>query len=121
MVFLTSVFSHMRPDDIKSYLNEISRVMKPHGRCFITYYLIDGFSAAQISSKQASQNFCYDFGNFLSTHKRVPEQTIAVSEVLIREFYEDAGLVIDEPILFGSWSNRDKHFSYQDVIVATKL
>lgn len=120
VVFLTSVFSHMRPEDIKSYLNEISRVMKQHGRCFITYYLIDSFSAAQVSSKQASQNFCHDFGSFLSTHKRVPEQTIAVSEVLVREFYEDAGLVIDEPILYGSWANRDKYFSYQDVIVATK-
>ncbi|MBM70878.1 MAG: SAM-dependent methyltransferase [Haliea sp.] len=120
VVFLTSVFSHMRPDDISAYLNEISRVMRRNGKCFITYYLINEFTMAQILSKQASQNFCYDFGDFLSTHKRTPEQTIAVSEELVRGFYVDAGLVIEEPILHGSWSNRERHFSYQDVIVAKK-
>ena len=120
VVYLTSVFSHMRPSDIKAYLNEISRVMKLHGKCFITYYLIDNFVKAQLASKQASQDFCYDFGDFLSTHKRTPEYAIAVSESLIRSFYEEVGLVIDEPILYGAWANREERFSYQDVIVATK-
>ncbi len=121
VVYLTSVFSHMRPSEIRAYLNQISRVMKPHGKCFITYYLINNFVEAQIASKQASQDFRYDFGDFLSTHKRTPEHAIAVSESLIRSFYEEAGLVIDEPILYGSWAIGEKRFSYQDVIVATKL
>jgi len=120
VVYLTSVFSHMRPSDIKAYLNEISRVMKPHGKCFITYYLINNFVKAQIESNQASQDFRYDFGDFKSTHKRTPEHAIAVSESLVRSFYEEIGLVIDEPILFGSWAVGEKRFSYQDVIVATK-
>lgn len=120
VVYLTSVFSHMRPNEIRAYLNEISRVMKLNGKCFITYYLIDSFVEAQIASKRASQDFCYDFGDFLSTHKRTPEYAIAVSESLIRSFYEEAGLVIDEPIRHGAWANREKRYQYQDVIVATK-
>ena len=120
VVYLTSVFSHMRPSDIRAYLNEICRVMKMHGKCFITYYLINDFVEQQIASKQASQDFRYDFGDFLSTHKRTPEHAIAVSELLVRSFYEEAGLVIDEPILYGSWAIGEKRFSYQDVIVATK-
>lgn len=120
LVYLTSVFSHMRPNDIRGYLNEVSRVMKPHGKCFITYYLIDNFAKNQISSQRACWDFCYDFGDFLSTNKRTPEQTIAVSELLIRSFYKKAGLDINEPILYGSWSKREKHFSFQDAIVATK-
>lgn len=120
VVYLTSVFSHMRPNEIRAYLNEISRVMNLHGKCFITYYLINNFVKSQIASKRASQDFCYDFGDFLSTHKRTPEHAIAVSESLIRSFYEEAGLVIDEPILYGSWAIGEKRFSYQDVIVATK-
>ncbi len=120
LVYLTSVFSHMRPNDIRAYLNEISRVMKLHGKCFITYYLINSFVEDQIASKRALQDFRYDFGDFLSTHKRTPEHAIAVSESLIRSFYEEVGLVIDEPILYGSWAIGEKRFSYQDVIVATK-
>ena len=56
----------------------------------------------------------------MSTHKRTPEHAIAVSELLVRSFYEEAGLVIDEPILYGSWAIGEKRFSYQDVIVATE-
>lgn len=120
VVYLTSVFSHMRPGDIRAYLNEISRAMKPHGKCFITYYIINTFVESQIASNKASQDFRYDFGDFLSTHKRTPEHAIAVSESLVRSFYKETGLVIDEPILYGSWAIGEKRFSYQDVIVATK-
>jgi ubiquinone/menaquinone biosynthesis C-methylase UbiE len=120
VVYLTSVFTHMRPGEIRAYLNEISRVLKPQGKCFITYYLINNFVEEQIASKRATQYFRYDFGDFLSTHKRTPEHAISVSESLIRRFYEEAGLVIDEPILYGSWAVGEQRFSYQDVIVAKK-
>lgn len=120
VVYLTSVFSHMRPSEIRTYLNEISRVMKQNGKSFITYYLIDNFAEAQIESRQELQGFYHDFGDFLSTHKRTPEYAIAVPESLVRKFYNEVGLVIDEPILRGAWTNREKYFSYQDVVVATK-
>ena len=121
VVYLTSVFTHMRPGEIRAYLNEISRVLKPQGKCFVTYYLINNFAEEQIASKRATQYFRYDFGDFLSTHKRTPEHAIAISESLIRSFYEEVGLLVDEPILYGSWTAVEKRFSYQDVIVATKL
>ena len=120
IVYLTSVFSHMRPGEIRSYLDETARVMKPNGRCFATYYLINDFTETQLASNKATQNFRYDFGDFLSTHKRTPEHAIGVYESMIRTFYEEVGLVIDEPILYGSWSVGEKRFSYQDVILATK-
>lgn len=120
LVFLTSVFSHMRPEEIRAYLHEIFRVMKPGASCYATYYLIDDFANQQIAKNKASQNFKHDFGNFLSTNKRVPEQTIAVQETLIRSYYHESGLSIREPILFGSWANRPHHYGYQDTVVAVK-
>ncbi|MHB9119060.1 MAG: class I SAM-dependent methyltransferase [Burkholderiales bacterium] len=120
VVFLTSVFSHMRPTEIRAYLKEISRVLKAGGKCYATYYLVDDFARNQIYSRNASQDFKYDFGDFLSTHKRIPEQTIAVPELLIIGFYEEANLLIQEPIQYGSWTNRLQHHGYQDLIVATK-
>lgn len=36
VVFLTSVFTHMFPPDVEHYLDEISRVLKPGGRCLCT-------------------------------------------------------------------------------------
>ena len=121
IVYLTSVFSHMRPAEIRAYLEEIARVMKPNGKCFITYYLINGFTESQIASNKATQDFRYNFGDFLSTHKRTPEHAIGVYESMVRKFYQEVGLVIDEPILYGSWSVGEKRFSYQDVILASKV
>lgn len=37
-VFLTSVFTHLLPQDMERYLSEIARVLKKNGRCFITFF-----------------------------------------------------------------------------------
>lgn len=119
VVFLTSVFSHMRPDEILAYLNEISRVLKKGGRCLATYYLLNPFSIQQIEKKKSSQNFKYSFDGFLSTHRVNPEQTIAVPEETIRAFYATTDLQIEYPISYGSWPGRESQ-SYQDVIASIK-
>ncbi len=48
LVVLTSVFTHLLPDDLQNYLAEIARVMKPGARCFITYFLLNSESNARI-------------------------------------------------------------------------
>ncbi len=60
-VFLTSVFSHLKPDAVEAYLKEIFRVLTPGERSFITYYLIDPFATAQIEKKAARQLFKFSF------------------------------------------------------------
>lgn len=37
-IFMTSVFTHMLPGDVKHYLEEIFRVLKQYGRCLITFF-----------------------------------------------------------------------------------
>lgn len=120
LVFLTSVFSHMRPGEIKAYLTEAARLLASGGKIYATFYLIDDEALASIREGVAAQNFQFDFGEFRSTEKAVPEQTIAVPLDAIRAFYLDTGLLIDEPIQKGNWSGERGASSYQDVIVATR-
>jgi len=40
-IFLTSVFTHILPQDLKNYFSEISRVLKRNGRCLITFFLLN--------------------------------------------------------------------------------
>lgn len=40
LIFLTSVFTHLLPDDAFNYLREIRRLLKPDGRCFSTWLLL---------------------------------------------------------------------------------
>lgn len=119
-VFLTSVFSHMPPDEIDAYLTEISRVLKPGARSFITYYLLDDFALEQIRQRHASQPFYYEFEGFLSTSSSTPENTIAVPEGTIRQFYVRHDMEIEEPIRYGAWPGRERYLSYQDVVIAHK-
>ncbi|MDQ5910256.1 MAG: Class SAM-dependent methyltransferase [Pseudomonadota bacterium] len=120
VVILTSVFSHMLPQDINHYLSEIRRVLKVDGRCFITYYLLDDYAEKQIQAHRASQPFYHAFDGYLSTSRTTPENTVAYPETTVRELYARNGLKIEEPILYGSWSGRDNFLSYQDVVIARK-
>ena len=47
VVYLYSVFSHLKADDIKAYLKEFSRLLKPSGRIFLTAFLEDGVPAME--------------------------------------------------------------------------
>ena len=42
VAFLTSVFTHMLPEDVEHYLDELARVLKPGGRTLITWFLLLG-------------------------------------------------------------------------------
>ena len=39
-IILYSVFTHLLPDDAANYMREISRLLKPGGRCYSTWYLL---------------------------------------------------------------------------------
>ncbi len=42
VIYSYSVFSHLKTDDIKAYLKEFGRLLKPSGRIFLTAFLEDG-------------------------------------------------------------------------------
>jgi SAM-dependent methyltransferase len=119
-VFLTGVFGHLLPQNAEAYLAEIHRVLKPGGRCFITWYLLDEFAREQIRTKKSHQPFGHDFGDFLSVSAKSPENALAYPVATVREYYVRHGLVIDEPLLFGEWSGRENSLTWQDVVNAHK-
>ena len=41
LAFLASVFTHMFHDDVRNYIGEIARVLKPGGKCIATGYLLN--------------------------------------------------------------------------------
>lgn len=119
-VFLTSVFTHMLPIDVEHYLRQIFRVMKKTGTCFATFFLINEESAALARTEDILLDFRFNFGDYFATDARVPESAIAFKENFIRPLYSQTGLVIEEPIQFGSWCGRKQFLSFQDIILAKK-
>jgi len=119
-VFLTSVFTHMLPPDIERYTGEISRVLKPNGKCMITFFLLNDESTRLIRSGNSKLDFRYEIDGCLTTDKDTPEDALAYDEKFITNLFDKHGLPIAQPILYGFWCGREKFFTYQDLIVATK-
>lgn len=120
-VFLTSVFTHMLPADVSHFLDEISRVLSPGGRCFATFFLLTPATESAIASGESSLALREEFAGCRVLTKDRPEDAIAYPESVIRSEIARAGLRIREPIRYGTWSGPSSPgFTYQDVVLAVK-
>jgi len=121
LVFLVSVFTHMMPDDVKHYLGEISRILKPKSKCFITYFLLDDDSITWIQSNKSDQkNFKFKNDIYRSVDEENPESLISYDTSWIRKKYNESGLTLMSPIHYGSWAGKGKTDFPQDIILAEK-
>ena len=119
-VFLTSVFTHLLPRDMEHYFSEIARVLKPGGRCLITYFLLNEESTPMIDAGQGILNFAVGDELYRTINKSRPEDAVAYDEKYIMSLYEKYGLVVGEPVYYGSWCGRENFLSLQDMVLAYK-
>ena len=118
--FATSVFTHLLPPDTENYLSEMSRVLKPGGRCLITFFLLNDDSLRLIKAGASTLDFQYELDGCLTVNEGVPEAAVVYDERLIRELCQRYHLEVAQPIRYGSWCGRGEFLSYQDIIVAAK-
>ncbi len=118
MIFLTSVFTHMFKADVENYLSQIERVLKPGGKCLITWFLLNDVSQ---SAEKPFFDFAYDFDKVSkTTTPKNPEAALAFDEVFVRDLYDRCGLTIAD-IEYGTWAQPDSSFQLQDMVVAGKI
>ena len=117
-IFLTSVFTHMVPVDIQHYLHEIRRMLRPSGRMFSTFFLLNPEQRSLAEKGRNQINFSFERGVYRIRDEEVPESAIALDEGTLHGMFHEVGLVVREPIRFGSWSGREDGLSYQDIVVA---
>jgi len=119
-IFLTSVFTHMFPEDIDNYMKEISRVLKRKGNCLITFFIINNESKRIMEGPKSSYNFKFHGNGYFCIKESNPEAVIAYEEEYIVRLFKSNGMTIDNPIHYGSWCGREKYTYYQDIVVARK-
>jgi SAM-dependent methyltransferase len=121
-VSATSVFTHLLPPDAARYIEEISRVLKPGGRAFLTFFLLDDFARESIAAKKPRFLFSTQLDAFTHIENpEIPEYAVAYDQDWIRRLHQKNGLRIVEPIHYGGWARRPDHLTLQDVIVAEKI
>lgn len=120
-VFLTSVFTHLLPRDMEHYFSEIARVLKPGGRCLITFFLLNEESTPLMEDNRGVLNFAHRGKGYRTINKSRPEEAVAYDEKFVRNLFEKYGFRVGEPIYYGSWCGREHFLSLQDIAIGYKV
>ena len=118
LVVLISVFTHMLPTEVDHYLSEIARVLKPGGRCYASYSIINERVKARMAEGVASLNFKHDLDTHWLLTTSTPELGAAYEEGYLRTLYGTHNL--DFEFHPGGWSEGLGTGS-QDVVVARRM
>jgi len=110
IVFLTSVFTHMLPDDVAQYLSEIGRVLKDGGVLMCSVFLMDdGHDGASLS-------FPFDRGGYRLHQETIPERAVGYYyNFFQRECAKSQMFPHGEKMLLGNWRRASKDGEDQKV------
>ncbi len=120
LVIVNSVFTHMRPQEIVRYLEEIRRVLRPGGHCWATFFLYNPGEAA-VHFGNPGFAFPYDFGHYRLMDKQVQSANVALSKAWLMEQASRAGLRAQH-VQYGYWrsgSSQAPDRFFQDIVVWT--
>lgn len=120
-VLLMSVFTHMSVEEIKNYLSEIYRVLKPGGKCLSTFFYFDELTLSMMKENKTDIAFGVDMGNYLLIDKHVKSANICIQFNYLVEMINSSGLTISKKI-DGYWRQFENQLGndYQDILVFEK-
>lgn len=113
-VVLTSVFTHMPPQDVEAYAAEIARVLRPDGLCYATFFFGNEQSYAAIENGSAAINFSVKNAIHRSIAEGPAEGAICLDEANILAMLKQQGLRLARPIEYGDWTQSLVPFRNQD-------
>ena len=117
--FASSVFTHMREEEVRHYLSELGRVLKPAGRAMLNFFIIDDTARRLMEEDRGLLNFSVKLEDCYTIDAQTPERAIAYSDGQIQRLFEEAGLN-HSPVLYGSWSGRPSMLDSQDVVIVKR-
>lgn len=110
----------MLADEVENYLREVTRVLKTGGRCLISFFLLNDESSDLIDHGKSIVLLTEQHGPARTLPGHKPEFAVGFDEAYVIDLYEQSGLEIKNPIVYGWWCGRANFASCQDQIVAYK-
>jgi SAM-dependent methyltransferase len=118
LAIATSLFTHLTPRAATHYLEEIARTLKPGGRLYATFFVLDEQSRDLMEERPTDPNFHVPFDEGLYADADHPEAAVAFDAQWLLKTFVDAGYAIEQ-YAPGGW-RRSPGAEYQDVVVASK-
>ncbi len=118
LVIVTSVFTHLLPAEVETYLAEIARVLRPGGQCLMTFFLLNDESLTLIEAGHGQFPLTHPFGACRAANPNLPQAAIAYPETQVLGWLERLGL--HATIHYGSWCGRAQFVDGQDMLVVTR-
>lgn len=106
-VFLGSVFTHLFEDEITHYMKEISRILKPSGIAYATFFLYsdDLIESARNESTDTLLSFAHPYGDGCYVdNAEYPTGAVAFTDKVMNRMIKMGGLKLEKPFLKGRWS-----------------
>lgn len=113
-ITMTSVATHLPPDELVVYLNEAARLLAPGGRLFLTAFALDGQSSGQERLKFRR----WGEGPGWYAIEEAPLAAAGIDAGFLLEHATQAGLAV-ERLDPGHWRGHSAAH-YQDLLVAVK-
>ncbi|MCL9807301.1 class I SAM-dependent methyltransferase [Flavobacterium amniphilum] len=116
-IFLTSVFTHMLPEDVENYIREMRRVIKKDKICLATFFILDDESKNSMSVK-GLKNFPHDLGHYRLMNKDVKEANVAYEKKYISDIIKKHNFEVLN-FIQGNWSGIENTElnEHQDIIL----
>jgi SAM-dependent methyltransferase len=120
-VVLTSVFTHLSGREMRHYLDEVYRVLRPSGRCLATFYLMNDESERLIQERKSIWDLIHPAHEGFTIDLNCPERCIGFKESLVQEWIGACGLN-RLATHYGSWCGRPitASLSDQDIVILQK-
>lgn len=120
-VVLTSVFTHMLPEDLRHYLSEIKRVLRPGGKCMTTCFLLNNESISLLTQGKSYLPIVHPYGDCFVSSLLNLEGAVGYEEAKFFPWIANNGFTIKK-IYYGGWCGRTKCWlSGQDILLLEKL
>jgi SAM-dependent methyltransferase len=119
LAVVSSVFTHMLPEEIENYFAQLARVLKPDGRCFITALLFDEEAERAVARGTTIFDFRHPVGPCLAFDRECPQEGIACPEPWLAQVLQRNGFWI-EFTRRGDWRQVRSYEVSHDIVVARR-
>jgi SAM-dependent methyltransferase len=113
---VASVFTHLLAPDLAQYVSEVSRVLRPGGRCLASFYLVNDTTRRGVTAGTSAFQFTRQVGESYVHDAAGAEWAVAHDEEAVRTLFTRCGLEIGA-VHRGTWSTDGTQS--QDLVIAT--